>query len=329
MRRLQNYLLLRLGHLGLGHRVFPPPRLYCSPELRRRLDAAFTPAEQPSPERFAFLSPSYVGNCRLLSESGLCSLQVECGEEIMPLICRVYPRAMRDMGDSIELSTSLGCEKTVELLLASDEPLAFADKLGERPYFTIPGSGKDPECIDRRKALLALLSDRSHSLHERVLRLAEEVLGRALPRPHSEEDHIPRILSTALPLLSRHRKGGHLSLLAERAEQALGGAESPEAALRSGLFRLSRILPSPERYIERLLVHHMFHMQLPYADSAQTPKEQIRSFLAACDLLAFFLLCLPFASLDDLVDAVAALFRFLEHSGYYFDRYNGTESLFS
>ena len=69
----------------------------CSPELRRRLDAAFTPAEQPSPERFAFLSPSYTGNCRLLSESGLCSLQVECGEEIMPLICRVYPRAMRDM----------------------------------------------------------------------------------------------------------------------------------------------------------------------------------------------------------------------------------------
>ncbi len=294
----------------------------CSPALRRRLDCAFVPAEPPSPERYAMLSPSYAGNCRLLSESGLCSLQLECGEGVLPLICRVYPRALRDMGAWLELSTSLSCERTAELLLSTPAPLTFCDTAGEAPAHTIAGGRSDGEASALRRELFSILGDRSLRLSERVLRLCERVLGRAIPRPKSGEA-AAELISRAEAFFSLHRESEHLRELGERAAAELSRAASAAEALAAGEARLVSLLGDPEPYLERILIHHLFYMQIPFAASELPPEQQIAAFLSAYTLLSYLLRALPIASESDLVDAVSKLFRFLEHSGFYFRARNG------
>ena len=100
--------------------------LECPPELRYILDCALAPVDDPRPERYAMMKPSYEGKCRLLGKDGLCSLQVACGEGVLPAVCRTYPRAVHEG----RAACSASCEKTVELLMRS-EPLSFSSPLPE------------------------------------------------------------------------------------------------------------------------------------------------------------------------------------------------------
>ena len=67
----------------------------CPPDLRRRIDVAFHAPETPSPERFRLITPTWQGDCPMRAPDGLCALQCTCGEEALPAICRLYPRAPR------------------------------------------------------------------------------------------------------------------------------------------------------------------------------------------------------------------------------------------
>ena len=69
--------------------------LDCPPDLRRRIDVAFHAPETPSPERFRLITPTWQGDCPMRAPDGLCALQCTCGEEALPAICRLYPRAPR------------------------------------------------------------------------------------------------------------------------------------------------------------------------------------------------------------------------------------------
>ena len=100
--------------------------LDCPAELRYILDCALAPVDDPSPERYAMMKPSYEGKCRLIDKNGLCSLQVACGEGVLPAVCRTYPRSVTDL----HAGCSASCEKTVELLMRK-EPLSFSSPLPE------------------------------------------------------------------------------------------------------------------------------------------------------------------------------------------------------
>ena len=67
----------------------------CSPQLRRKIDGAFHLAAHPSPQRYAQVTPNWQGDCPIRREDGLCALQCECGEGVLPTVCRVYPRGLR------------------------------------------------------------------------------------------------------------------------------------------------------------------------------------------------------------------------------------------
>ena len=129
--------------------------LECSEKTRRILDCALAPADDPSPERYAVMKPSYEGKCRLIDENGLCSLQVECGEGVLPAVCRMYPRSYTDE----HAVCSASCERTVELLMRK-EPLTFSPEPQEPLY-----------------GYIKRMQDRSLPLKERVMSLIKDAFG--------------------------------------------------------------------------------------------------------------------------------------------------------
>ena len=96
----------------------------CSPELRRRLDRALHLLPNPTPDRCARLDPDWQGACSLQMPNGLCALQSECGEEVLPKVCRLYPRGLRSAFER-EGSCANSCEAVVELFLHRQTPLTF------------------------------------------------------------------------------------------------------------------------------------------------------------------------------------------------------------
>ena len=49
--------------------------------------------ENATEARYAYFCTAGEGRCALQTEEGLCRLQMECGEEVLPKVCRIYPRA--------------------------------------------------------------------------------------------------------------------------------------------------------------------------------------------------------------------------------------------
>jgi len=56
------------------------------------------------------------GNCPLLEKCGLCSLQLNCGGEALPEVCRVFPRISCYTAAAREHCLTLGCEAVHKLL---------------------------------------------------------------------------------------------------------------------------------------------------------------------------------------------------------------------
>ena len=80
----------------------------CSDELHHRLECAFRVPEEPSPERFRLISSNWLGECPMRDADGLCMLQKECGEDVLPEICRVYPRSLKKEGELLQACCSNG-----------------------------------------------------------------------------------------------------------------------------------------------------------------------------------------------------------------------------
>lgn len=111
-------------------------------ELGERLRAALT-ADEDGDACFLLTG----GQCPFLNEDGLCSLQLQWGEERIPAICREHPRFTYDYGPIRESGLCASCPEAARLILAED--LALSTE-------ALPGKNED----DPDPLLLPLLSAR-------------------------------------------------------------------------------------------------------------------------------------------------------------------------
>ena len=72
------------------------------------------------------------GACPFLNADGLCTIQLERGEENISQICRDYPRQLYKIGALIERSLSLSCPLAAQLIL-SEEQIEFETREIELP----------------------------------------------------------------------------------------------------------------------------------------------------------------------------------------------------
>jgi len=96
----------------------------CSESLRENLDLSLHVRKNADPYKYAQISPDFFGKCRMLTEDGLCMLHGECGPDALSSVCKYFPRSPR-FNISPRISTSLGCEETIEILMDLDEEITF------------------------------------------------------------------------------------------------------------------------------------------------------------------------------------------------------------
>ena len=292
--------------------------LSCSKNLRRTLDAAFYLADRPTPEEYAFVSPSPDGACRLLGKDGFCTLQQACGEGILPSVCKLYPRSYKS-GLQLEGCCSASCEATVELLMNQPCPLRLIEI--ERDFngaLPMPHPGAQAT-DDLRSRCIAAMQNQSCSLRERIINIGHILLG-PQPVPFAQFQ-TPDFLQNAEKLISAFRDiSPNIAEYGERALAAVGlpGSDPQIAAglWRKALRRIYAVLPDCDDYYENLLVNHLFYEQFPHIPACKTPRGAYISFYAAWTLVRFIGVCLG-ESQTAFADAVAAAFRYIEHSDFY------------
>ena len=323
--------------------------LDCSPELRARLDGAFHAADAPSPERYAQISHNWLGDCPMQREDGLCALQCECGETVLPAVCRRYPRGARGLFDR-ECACSNSCEAVLELMFEQDAPLGF---ITQPMSFDAPPAQPRAVFFDTmgheqeiRLWLIGVMQQRTLSLPQRIMSL-----GLALERLEQVLDVKDERTLTALiaqrwqaapPLFDitqAHLEFGLdkaralVALLGERSDslrqygqEALDYFELSERPFEKYMvsrIRFENSLPKWEIWFEHVLVNHMFFEQFPFQDRPDSLWDEFVAISAVYALLRFLsighLAQSKCGCEADFVDMVAAAFRLIDHTD--FDRY--------
>ncbi len=115
------------------------------------------------------------GRCPLLSEEGLCRLQLNSDEEALPNVCRTFPRKEKlTLTGYLERSLTLGCEGVLYLLWDLQDGIGFvSDALPEKDCKFISNEKEVAPHLDYiheiRSLCIDLMQDRRFPLHQRIL----------------------------------------------------------------------------------------------------------------------------------------------------------------
>ena len=285
--------------------------LDCSDELRRRLDTAFHLAENRSPEHYAMVTPRFDGHCRLQQENGLCMLQRERGEGVLPTVCRYYPRAPR-LFPFPECCTSASCEETLELLFADSKPVGFVTL---ELTFDLP----EPEpngfpadyYISTRLEAFAILGDRTKDFASRVATLSARLYNKEDFCPESDENI--GILPLALEFFA------DLSRTSETFQRLLPTVNKfYETNQTSG--SLENAVENLDTKLEKLFVNHLFYKSFP--NSFVSAKNHLPEEAMSISMAVALTKLVAAAYLSEnpgeasFVDVIADLFRVIEHSRF-------------
>ena len=251
--------------------------LQCSDGLRSRLDVALAPADDPSPERFAVMKPSYTGKCRLINDLGLCSLQIECGESVLPAVCRMYPRSLT----AERAGCSCSCERVVEMLMR-EEPILFSEPL--------------PEPLSR---YVGAMRDRSVPVSQRVIRLVDETL------PSGLYYNGPVLLSMYAGTLAEHSE-----FMKETVVPVADAYAADAEKLASDAAEFDRRFPHADEWFENIIVNRMFLTGFPSDD----PVAAVCGL--ACEYALLRLMTLKAGNEEEFVDRASELYRYIGHTNF-------------
>lgn len=109
--------------------------------------------------------------CGFLQEDGLCALQLSCGEKILPLVCRTFPRLESQTLAAKELSLSPACEGVLALLWDLPEGIDFLEEPLEKKDWNMYEAATPVAARfgDIRSFCIDILQERSLKLSQRLL----------------------------------------------------------------------------------------------------------------------------------------------------------------
>lgn len=147
---------------------------------------------------FAQIRMNTLGKCPLLSGDGLCRIQVEHGEELLPSTCANYPRIAYRIGGVTEKALSLSCPEAARLVLLNPQLRTGAEQDGGPPIAGDRGGEGDPYLPyfwSIRNSALALIGNRVYPLWQRLFLLG--LLSRRFDAIAREErpKRVPQLLA--------------------------------------------------------------------------------------------------------------------------------------
>lgn len=325
--------------------------LDCRPELRQRLDCGLRPVDRPTQDEYARFNPRYDGDCPVRMADGRCALQAEMGEDVLPDICRLYPRGIRagagDGTGGYECSCASSCEGVIELLFSHPAPLDFIPHTMTIGIPPLPPRTAHFETLghawELRRFFIRLIQNRELPLPGRLVHLGANLHAAETALRDRDEAALARVLAGAVPvpampadqLTQAHLADGLriceglLELLDARSDSIRARGEAALAYFGRDAGALDRYLtakadfehrfPDWPVWFEHLLVNHMFFAQFPFQDRPESIGDEYVALCAVYALLRFLALGTRPADQTAFVDTAAALFRLIDHTS--FDRY--------
>ena len=278
-------------------------------EIQRRISRAFYIPRDASPERYAVLNHDWLGNCPLRAEDGLCLLHAAEGEDALPGVCRLYPRAIRT--DLCEASLSNSCERVIEILAERKDPLRFISAdIGS------VGTGYEPPYrMSLRMQCIGIIQDRNSSLAESFESVGQLISGRRAEKRSFEE-----CLKVMFNFCEHYYENeSSLAEYCDNALRTLRGITENEYDKRRAM--LKTMFPDIEMIQENVMVNHFFVEKFPYSETRENETEEYESL---CALLCFIGVLVTgnmdrISGIRDLVDLLAAAFRVMEHSAFHYN----------
>ncbi len=278
----------------------------CSMELRRKMDCALKPVDYPDDGKYAVIQPNYFGQCPLRLEDGRCGVQTELGEDILPDICRLYPRGVRCHGDHFEISLANSCEAVPEMFLHREEPISFFEREWTMKLPPLPSEEMGAWKV--RKDFIDKVQDRSVLLPCRLASLGEIIVSEI------SEKTLVSMMEVLKELCE------HSDSIRPYGEKTLAYLQSGDVMEKylAAKEHFKNILPDWQTFFEHLLVNHMFFTRYPFSERNLCSEEKFASLVMVYALVRLVSVGYMAESEkeEELADAVAAAFRLISHTDF-------------
>lgn len=270
---------------------------------------------------YAEFHSSEAGRCAFHSPEGLCRLQLECGEEVLPKVCRTFPRSEGYMPSGyLERSLSPACEGVLAQLWDLPEGIGFrSDPLpkAKRKMFSVVEDNPLPYWFPViREWCVDTLQDRRFTLPQRIFLMGmglreladgEEDIDRWMKRAAVlpggvDTDNIPPtgaqeltlcLVNCVQTLLNIRAGDANQAAIKEDIEKGVGleaGASTGNITLSQPLYQAARArfeerFAGREYFWENLMVAALFHLHMP---SVSSREDLWKGYVDFCNLYAFY-----------------------------------------
>jgi len=304
--------------------------LECNKSLRQKMDRAFRVLPNPTPERYAEIAHNQNGDCPLLMDNGFCQLHATCGEEVLPWICRYYPRGPR-IDYAYEATIANSCERTLELLFENNDPITFESKTLTFKMQVKDDSPNDKDKIfykDIQNFCFSIIQDRTISLPNRirevgiVLRTLDKEPQMILNQINLNVEEIifdlEHILTIMLNILEWFIiNSPSLSELCKIIKERYVNKEYIKS-YKESLNHFESVLPDHEIKFEKMLINNMLFRQFPYFEATKNFTETYIS-LAGTYVFLRFLAVNQMSDKnndEDFIDIMSKTFRVITHTKF-------------
>lgn len=290
--------------------------LNCSETLRQNLDIALHVLPHPDPYRYACISPDFTGRCRMLTENGLCSLQRECGADVLTSVCRYYPRSPRILHEGHEADSicavfcANSCEETIKLLEAPDALVMDHMELS----FDLdlePDDEPATPFIRRMSSDVPFLLRSSGTIPERLQKVCSVLHGRPISWDNAS-------IGRALQMLDELVSDRYIFLRSctEQTMRLFLHQSDPAAFLRFSIYHLRSSCPQLDDWMGRILSNDILYLgrrewrAFTEAECAQIL--QYETIMLTLLLGGFSASSEEKATRENLIDVFAAFYRMAE-----------------
>lgn len=309
------------------HDYFDLLSLDCDAELRKQIDCGVHVLKYATPERYAEITHRYDGSCHMRMPDGRCAIQASLGEDKLPEVCRLYPRAIKTDG-ILECCCAASCEKVIEMLM-QDKPIRFISKELEYTPLEYAVFHPDEAAAKRQNVGMLLIYsvlDDKLPVSQRISRVAS-VKGDSVLQCdyddvlHSLQNYTPATSENdALGVISKLLRAvarGNMSI-AEYADKALSvfDGENDRAVYNSLMAKFESHFPSWQYLFANMAANHMFFTRFPFEDGQADYNSSCMALAIAYALSRLLSVCLvdSIKQPSDLVDILAAAYRVIEHT---------------
>lgn len=259
------------------------------------------------------------GRCAFHTEEGLCSLQLHCGEDALPSVCRTFPRLINDTLAAREYVLTPACEGVLALLWDLQEGIDFVEEsLDKKDWLDYePNTKVTARFADIRSFCIDILQERSLKLSQRLLLMgfllqqlrdidwnSEGVVDNWLaqgerllhnPGVAVELDRLPRdrqmFIANNYQVATKFLGGVSIQKLVEELSTAVVMNRSGthisfnELHYRELEGKLEELLDHSEHFFENLMVSVAFQLVFPNLIS---PEELWKDYVNLCSIYSFF-----------------------------------------